>query len=169
MTAIHRALAIVPAIMLLAVLFMSAGATEAIAQKPTKDRQVFEMTYDIINPCTGEIIHMTDRYQARMMVKPDQDGCNSYFVQMNDMGSKGVTESGVTYQYPAVYLSRVSTSCDGCIVEETSSLTYSYVGKGSAPNFKVQIRYRVTYNVCTGEFSVIRESFSVTCDGEPLP
>ncbi|MBI5647116.1 MAG: hypothetical protein HY962_09280 [Ignavibacteriae bacterium] len=168
MKTIHRFSSTALTVLGLAALFLVLVPGSAFAQKPTKDRMVYEDHWMMMNPCNNEMIHITDRYQVITAYHPDKDGCDRYKFHVNDMGTKGVSESGAKYQFPYAYMSHASTSCDGCIYSETYTVAWQLVGQGKAPNFKVHATVRLTYNACTDELTIVRENVSITCDGEPL-
>ena len=151
-----------------AVLLLGFNAIPARAQKPVKDRTVYEAEYTMVNPCNGEMMTVTDRYLVTIFSQDNQNGCGRLRFHINDMGSKAVGESGSRYQFPWAENTLVSFSCDGCTYEETHVMTVQLVGQGKAPNFKLKMNIRVIYNWCTDELTVIRMSTSTTCDGEPI-
>lgn len=153
-----------------AVALLFVGNLPVHAQGMEKTRNVIEASYTIINPCTGEPMTVTDRWQIVFLERQDANGCTSIVMHANDMGSKAVTASGRKYQYP--YSSNVrefnASSCEGCTIEVSQTLNYQFVGQGKDPNFRVHGVVKFVYNFCTNEFTVIRENFTATCDGEPF-
>ena len=151
------------------VLLMSINAVPAGAQKPFKEKQVFEDQYTIVNPCNGELITVTDKWQVSSNTQVDREGCEHWKFHSNNMGTSAVGESGSKYQIPYAANAR-SVSGDGCTLTETWTNTSQVVGQGKASNFKYSYRTIFTINFCTDpwEYTIIRESYSATCDGEPF-
>ena len=153
------------------VLVFAVTSTRVNAQtKPDKFRQLIEDQYTLTNPCTGELMAVTDRWQFIVLDLVDKDGCDRYRVHANDMGSKAVSESGAKYQYP--YVQKVvgdgRAFCDGCTYDYTATVKQKFVGQGKAPNFTFTYTLHMIANFCTNEFTILYENQVATCDNEPL-
>lgn len=147
----------------LALLAFVSLAAPAQAQQPLKERNIIESQYTGWNPCTGEDMDVTEKFQLTFSSVPGSDGCSRFQIHVNSMGSSAVSQSGAKYQLNSTMNSQ-QTFCDGCILDATFTNATVYAGQGKAPNFRNTSNVRFIINWCEGTFTVVRDNWKFSCD-----
>ena len=118
----------------------------------------------IVNPCTGEVVHLTGTVLTVIHETQDASGGGHRIVQSVSQGVQGVSETGTRYVAPTGFNEATSDNGPNAQSNLTNVSRSHLVSQSSSDNFWVLFVIHGTVNA-NGELTVSFEKPKADCQG----
>ena len=141
-------------------------STSALAAQPYNVQNYVSLDGEVIqNPCTNETIVLAGicHVFGHGVYDPKTNTLKDEF-HINLQGVKGVgLTTGNDYQVQDNISARTIISHDGCVLTFSMSETFRVTAPGASNNFNLIMKLTYTLDLCTLEYTVKRDEFSIEC------